>query len=48
MGRSGKMCVALGTHKKNLDQNFVVSKGRLAVSRRHGPWDERREAEGGF
>lgn len=48
VGRSGKMYVCLGTHKKNLGQNFIVSKGSLAVSRRHRPWDDTREAEGGF
>lgn len=48
VGRSGETCVCLGTHRKNLGQNFVVPKGEPAVSSRHRPWHETREAEGVF
>lgn len=46
MAACGEKC--LGTHRENLDQNLIVSKGKAAVSSRHRPWDETREAEGVF
>lgn len=48
VGRSGKMCLCLGTHRRNLDQSFVLSRRKAAVSSRHSLWDEIREAESVF
>lgn len=44
MGGSDKMYMCLGKHGKN----FIVSKGKPAVSSRHRPWAETREAESVF